>query len=398
MTVTNQSIRVLDRLDALDVLRGVAVLGILVLNIHAFASPEMGYQQPASIDVWTVWDQVVMWLTMTLGEAKFLTILSVLFGASIGLFARREGLGADVSVQHRRRMVVLAIMGLLHAYGVWYGDILFHYAVCGYLLWWLRDLRPQTMAFLAAVFLGIPALLFLLVYQSVPLWSAEQLTEIESLLRLDPNQVQQEVAAYRGGWLEQWPQRAGQAWFAHTDGFWRYILWRTLGLMLIGLLLVRAGWLDAEVIQRHRGKVLCALLLGLLLSGYGAAEIVWYAPDAVSGLLIQPLWNYFGSLLVAAGYIGLFILWATKAQQSGLRERLRAVGRLALSVYLAQSLIATTLFYGHGFGQFGYWSPVALMALVVVLTILTLMVAPCWLRHFSQGPMEWLWRRFTYRD
>ncbi|WLD58335.1 DUF418 domain-containing protein [Salinispirillum sp. LH 10-3-1] len=397
MAASTYTLTAQPRIESLDVLRGVAVLGIFFLNIYAFAVPEMWFYYPASVEHWSIWDQWVMWFTLTFGAEKFLTMLSVLFGGSVALFASRSIAYAELTQQHRRRMAVLATLGLLHAYGLWFGDILFHYALCGFIIWWLRDLHIRTQAILAAVLLSVPPLLSLLVVQSVPHWTPEQRVDFLLLVQANPAQVQQEIAAYTSGWLQQWPQRSGQAWESHTEVLLGYTLWRTLGLMLIGGMLVRLGWLNAAAVGRYRAVCLGALLAGTLLSGYGAATSIWYASNTVTEHLLQPLLNYFGSLLMAIGYMWLVVIWGSRTPHQNLTRRVNSVGRLALSVYLLQTLVATTLFYGHGFAQFGQWPPVALVAMVIVFTGLTLLGAAWWLNRFNQGPMEWLWRRCSYR-
>lgn len=393
------------RLTEFDVLRGVAVLGILLLNIHAYAGPAIWQQHPVSATHWTFIDQSVVWLSLTFGAEKFLTILSLLFGAGVALFAQRAPLYDSLTAQrkssrqHYRRMAVLGALGTVHAYGLWFGDILVSYAICGVCLWWLRELPIRTQCGLAAVLLAVPPGMYVLVQQSIAYWPAEQVAEFAANWRVDAEALQREVLAYQGGWWDQWPVRRQQAWEAQTSVFVTYTLWRTLGLMLLGMAWVRSGYQVSQLVQtsEQRWAWVLAALVGILLCGFGAARQLWFVPEDLPTLFLLPLWNYAGSLLLASVYMVVIVRWAQCATHSSWRERWCRVGQMALSLYLLQTLIATTVFYGHGLGQFSLWPPIALFGMVLVMTVLSLWWAPWWLRHFPLGPAEWLWRRWAKR-
>lgn len=389
-----------DRHDVIDFLRGLAVLGILVMNIQSFAMPFAAYFNPTALGPPGSLDFAI-WMTSHLFfDQKFMTIFSILFGAGILLMTTRaEERGGRAVVLHYRRMAWLLIFGLLHAYLIWYGDILVLYAVCGAIVFLFRRWRPLPLAIAGVLVLAVSPTLMLMAPVSLASAPPEALQEIRDFWEPSAALLAQETAAFQGGWLSQLPKRAAYAWDFHSFEIWIWGIWRAGGLMLIGMALLKWGVLTAE---RHRDfyprLFVAGWLLGLPVILLGVVRMSAANWEVFYSFFIGGSYNYWGSLLVSLGWIGLFIsLWITQAL-GPLAARLAAVGRTAFSCYILTSLICTFIFYGHGLGLFGrVRRPGQILVTLMVWTIL-LIVAPLWLERFRFGPLEWLWRSLTYGE
>ena len=387
-----------ERIAVLDVLRGFALLGILVMNIQSFSMIGSAYFNPTaygSLEGLNLWVWAVSHL---LADLKFMGVFSMLFGAGIVLMWQRcEKSNRSFLGVHYRRMGWLLLFGLLHSYLLWFGDILFPYAVCGMIVCWFRKLRPGTLIVLGFLLLLVGSSIYLLSGLSMPMWPEEDLNDfIETSWSPSPEGIEEELATYRGGWLEQMPLRAESALGMQVFVLPIFFLWRAGGLMLLGMGLFKLGVFSGE-----RSKTLYALLAGigalagLPLIGYGIFrnfEAGWPPSTFFVGLQL----NYWASISVSLGWVGVVTLIYLKEALPGLTVKLAAVGRMALSNYLLQTLICTTIFYGHGLGYFGYVSRVGQICVVVLIWVGLLLISPWWLSRFRYGPFEWLWRSLSY--
>lgn len=379
------------RLAHLDQLRGLAVLGIFPVNIFLFGWPKLALSDPMSGGFLASTADVVAWSLMhLLFEQKFINLLALMFGVGIGLFAQRQSArGHDSGPLHVRRMLLLALIGLLHAYLIWWGDILFLYALAGLLAWAARTLSTGALIRAGLIIYAVPSLLLML-------W---QLSGLEPDLagRLSAPSMEQlltETQQYRGGWWEQMPHRASTALTLQTSTLISSTLWHALGLMLVGMGLQRlpqflsGQWMHSSAVR------FC--LPGALLTGVLLMTISLCLRLAGGDLLWAFHCQYWGSLGMSVAYGSGLMLWSHRHQESRLGRHLAATGRLALSVYILQSLIAALLFYGHGLGLFGQFNALQLLLCAALTILLLLWICPCWERHLGAGPLERLWRRFTY--
>ena len=388
-----------ERLASLDVLRGFAVLGILLVNIQDFSMVFAAYLNPTAFGDLSGLNRWAWMLTHVLGDQKFMTIFSLLFGAGILLVtSKAESKGLPPAGLHYRRIFWLFVIGLMHAYLLWRGDILVAYAVCAVWVYLFRKKKPKTLLIAGAAFILIPSLLYLFFSWSVPYWPPEAVESNLQMWAPSAEQIAQELAIYRGGWLQQMGSRVPSAVAFQTFIFLIYIGWRVTGVMLIGMALFKWRVLSAERSGRfYRIMLAAGFGIGIPLVAAGVVRNFsagWAWPYS---MFVGWQFNYWGSLGVAAGYIALVMLLCRSARLPALRKRLAAVGRMAFTNYLLQSLICTTLFYGHGFGLFGKvqrWQQILIT--IVVWTIL-LAISPLWLRRFRFGPVEWLWRTLTYK-
>ncbi len=385
------------RIDALDILRGFAVLGILVVNIQAFAMPEAAYFNPTALGNIEGANLYVWVVGRMFADQKFMTIFSMLFGASIVLMTERAEARGDVRRVHYRRMAWLLVIGLLHAHLLWSGDILFLYAVCGMLVYPLRRQPAGRLLVFGVLLLGVASAYSVGVGLALPYWPEEVRSSLTAdMWKPTPEMIKAELAAYRGGWLDQQPYRSARAFEFETYVLISWGLWRAGGLMLIGMALFRKGVFSAERSPHFfAALVAAAVILGLPLVAYGIAS------DFARG---WPLWslflgaqfNYWPSIAVSLGYVGLVMLACQTKALLALTRPFAAVGRTALTNYLLQTVLCTTLFYGHGLGWFGSVDRVGQVWVVAAVWAVQLVVSPLWLRRFRFGPAEWAWRSVTY--
>ncbi len=381
-----------ERIVSLDALRGVAVLGILVINVRVFSMPETTLLNPT---VYGDFSGVNYWAWLVghvFAELKFITVFSALFGAGIVLFIESKNRKGQPALRlHYRRTAWLILIGLGHAYLLWYGDILVAYGVCGLALVFAHDWEPRTQAGLG--------LLFLLVTPALEVFAgltvggeaiASQWAPAEATLRA-------EVATYRSGWIEQLDHRVPTAIDRQTTGFLGGTFWRVGGTVLLGMALYKWGVLTGERSTRLYRRLVAGGVVGVatVLAG------VWYIEAnewSAGAALFWRQFNYVGSLLVAGGYVGLVTLYARRRPDGPVTRAFAAVGRTAFTNYLLQSVVATTVFYGHGLGLFGAVSRAEALGMVVAFWAIEILVSVAWLRRYRFGPVEWVWRTLTYGE
>ena len=390
------------RIATLDLIRGVAVLGILAVNIAGFAQPMVSSTTPNLPHPVSATNEAAYAFTFLFFEGKMRTLFSLLFGAGLMLFwERAEAAGHNGDVLQLRRLSWLILLGALHYLLLWWGDILFVYAVCGIgaLL-----LRPLNNLWLLGIALGL--------YYAWHLWGLLDMAGV----------VAAETAARRGiaspaqmALIAQWmdPVRAWAAqelresrlgWLALLEvklfdrPFWQVqmisgVFSETLPLMLVGIVIHRRGFFDGRMARKRLVLLASACTLaGLALT---VAFLAWawprhFPPVAMRAALVWGL--AMPHLLMGCGYAALLVLAAPRLAATALGRRLEAAGRMAFSNYVLTSLVMTFAFYGWGLGLFGKVLPLAQWFFVIGGWTLMLVWSPLWLARFRRGPLEWLWR------
>ncbi|WP_128906445.1 DUF418 domain-containing protein [Halorubrum amylolyticum] len=381
-----------ERIVSLDALRGLALLGILVINVWVFTMPEATLLNPTVYGDFTGANYWAWFAGHVFGQSKFITLFSALFGAGILLFLDSKAEKGQPAVRlHYRRTAILIAIGLMHAYLLWYGDILVAYGVTGLVLIVFRDLEAKQLAALGGLFLlFVPTMELLAAVTLGGDAIAGQWAPAEAALR-------QEVATYRGGWLEQLDHRVPSSFQRQTTGYIGSTFWRVGGIMLLGMALYRWGVLTGERSTRLYRRLVAGGVVGvgIVVAGVAYIEANDWSADAA---LYWRQFNYWGSLLVAGGYLGLVTLFARWRPNGPVTRALAAVGRTAFTNYLLQTVIATTVFYGHGLGLFGSVSRVEQLGFVVAVWAVQVVLSVLWLRYFRFGPVEWVWRTLTYGE
>ena len=381
-----------ERITSLDALRGFALLGILVINIRVFSMPEQTLLNPNVYGDFTGLDYWTWFLGHVFAQAKFITVFSALFGAGVLLFVEsKEEKGQDAARLHLRRTAVLIAIGLLHAYLLWYGDILVTYGLTGIFLLFVRDLDARRLTTLAGV--------FLLFVPAIELFAAVSIGGEAIAAQWQPAEaaIREQVATYRGGWLDQMSHRVSSSFQRQTSGFIGQSFWRVGGVMLLGMALYKKGVLTDERSTAFYRRLVAGGVVGVGIVVAGVAYVEandWSAGAA----LYWRQFNYVGSLLVAGGYVGLVTLFVRWRGEGLATRALAAVGRTAFTNYLLQTVVATTIFYGHGLGLFGSVSRVEAMGIVVAIWAVQVPLSVLWLRYFRFGPVEWVWRTLTYGE
>jgi len=405
-----------ERVAALDVVRGFALLGILLMNICSFGMPSAAEGNP------TVWggatgvNLAFWWVQYVFWSGKMRALFSLCFGAGvIYLTSRAEARGTSAADVYYRRTFWLMAFGMAHAFLLWYGDILYPYALCGLLLYPMRKLPSRVL-------LGIG--LLMVAGNCVQSWdqlkdvrkSKEQYRgipehavvagEVESAraayvsLTRDwhpsKEKVERELKAYRGSYTEAYAHRAEIRTPWDSQPYYNTGSWDFLAFMLMGMALAKWGVLDGAWTRRTYALVaIGGVGIGAGIAGWLATREAASGFDpvvAVEGYTVYQLVR----LLVGMGYLAAVVGVVQEGWFRPLTEALGAVGRMAFSNYIMHTLICTTLFYGHGFGLFGKLERHQLYYVVAAIWLLQLIVSPLWLRAYRFGPLEWAWRSLTY--
>lgn len=386
------------RIVSLDILRGVAVLGILVMNIQSFSMPSAAYINPTAFGDLTGLNKWVWILSHLLASQKFMSIFSMLFGAGVLIFTENAmAKGRNCAALHYRRMAWLMVFGLLHGYLLWYGDILFTYSLCGMLLFVFRKLPARKLIWMGLGFFVVPIVLDFLFAFSMPYWPEEAVTSTMQSWKMNEDALFHYLAAYRGSWRDQMELRVPGYLFMQTGLFFMQTFWRVMSMMLLGMALFKLKVLSAELSRRAYLRLsLVGLVLGFFLSGTGVVLNFRMDWSMEFSMFLGKHFNYVGSVGTALGYVGLVMLIAKSSYFQGFKSAFSAVGRMAFSNYILMTLICTFLFYGHGLGLFGSVERKFQALVVVGIWILIMLISPLWLKYFRYGPLEGLWRSLTY--
>jgi uncharacterized protein len=387
-----------DRLETLDVLRGFALLGILAMNIRAMTAPFSAYMYPYALFDYTGPSRAAYIFTSVVFDLKMMGLFSMLFGAGVLLYAAKPTeTGKPPRGLWFRRMFWLLVIGLVHAYLIWDGDILVPYALCGILLlWWVRRLPAWALLAGAAALLAGGALLSIghgMSWEAMP--EAERAREAEVWMPTR-EQANQQLARLLGSYAAVVASRAPFVFMAETLYFLVFFFWRCGGMMLLGMALYKWGFLDGSRSTRTYAIVAAALIpAGLALAWYGVVELE-RVRFAMPGRTFADLWNYVGAVFASVGYAAFLILIVKRGVLGGLRRALAAVGQMAFSNYLFQSAITALIFLGWGFGFAGRVDYAEQLLVVAAIWTFQLAISPVWLERYRFGPAEWLWRSLTY--
>jgi uncharacterized protein len=394
-TTSPQPVAADARIQTLDVLRGVAVLGILAVNAAAFALPMSAAMSPEQSPFPLVGaSAVAQWTVEVFFHQKFVTLFSMLFGVSIFLVGGERGNEARGRVL-RRRLMWLALFGLIHGLAFWYGDILLLYAWSGLFVMLMRSMSARSL-----ILFGAAATLALATLQGATMWltvnGPAALVEAMSddSMSLAEGAVSASIAAYRSGWPGGLIENL-KAWgILQSASLFGYVF-ATIPLMMLGLGLFKAGFFHGRLATR----VYLALIAGgaavLALLGVLEWREILAGPDVQATHGWAAVVASYPIVITLAYASGLILL--TSRGVMWLRKVFAPVGQMAFTNYLSQTLIMSSLFYmpwgPRLMGQVDY---PAQWAIVAAVWALQLIWSPLWLSRFRMGPLEWLWRRLSY--
>jgi uncharacterized protein len=395
------------RILTLDIVRGVAVMGILAMNIVAFGMPFQAYMNPAAFGIEGSADWASWLLSFILVDGKMRGLFSFLFGASMLLVIEgAEAKGQSAASIHYRRMAWLLVFGLLHLFLVWFGDILASYALIGMIAWFFHGRSNRTLIrcgiglllMQLLIFSGLSGAAFMLrEAATAPGAPAEAIAGWQELEAgfgvLSPAKLASELALYRGGYGGILADRLRDDAMAPLSALFMFG-WETLAYFLFGMAALRNGFL--------RGEWSAAVYRKVALIGFGIgipayALLAWaIARDGFSVPMVFAVGMAatvpFRPLMVIAT-AALIILLTRRG--GALVERIAAAGRAAFTNYLGTSILMTTLFYGYGAGLYGSLTRAELWIPVVAMWALMLLWSKPWLDRFGYGPLEWLWRSLS---
>ena len=416
-----------ERVAALDVARGVAVLGVLLMNIWAFAGPQAFFDYPLAIADRSG-NPVLTWAVIhTLFEGSQRTLLSLLFGAGALMAMQRFIATADAATArgtYYRRTGGLIVLGLINAYVfMWPADILFVYGLASLCLYPLRNARTSVLVALIVVALAVPVGLRVLdiaklraLEASASAASARQLAGAElsdaerqamddwagKLRKARPSLADEDLAAeislmQSGTLIEVAQRQAGVSLVLQTIVAVKWWFLDALAMMMLGMVLYRAGLFTRSGPDARRTLLIAGgFAVGLPLGAWQTFTLLATDFHPVQGTVTQLSYDL-RRLATALGYLGLVLVFCQAAVAPAIKAALAAVGRMALTNYLAQSMLCGFIFYGFGLGLYGRLAGYELYGIVALVWALEISWSVAWLRRFQIGPFEWAWRSVTYR-
>ena len=340
----------------------------------------------------------VWYFSHLLADTKFMGIFSILFGAGIVLFSERlEAKNKSSLGLHYKRNIGLWLIGMIHAYIIWSGDILVSYAICSFVLYWFRNKSVKNLFLLGLNTLVFGAVLYMFIGNSLLHIPEDVYFEFVKGWQPDYDAITKEVGIFQGGRLQQMAYSANAAFALQTFIFLIYTAWRSGGLMLIGMSLYKSGFLSAQKSNLVYGlTAVLGLLIGIPIVMYGIDQQFGHGWTMEFSMFQGTMFNYFGSLGIIAAYIALVQLFVKNNILVGIQNIFAACGRMALTNYIGQSVIGTFIFYGFGLGYFGKVSRTNQLFIVLGIWLFQLIFSYFWMKKFRFGPLEWLWRSFTY--
>jgi uncharacterized protein len=418
-----------ERISSVDVLRGFALMGILLANIVSFGMPLWDYMVPVSAPVpvfsgphWRA-NTVAWFLRWVLAEGKMRALFSMLFGAGVVLLTSRaeaRGGGDKVADIYTRRNMWLVAFGVIHAYFIWSGDILYSYGVTALLfLYPCRKLKAKTLFWAAGMVLALNSLLGVgqtfhnlslrraaagadaVAAAHEPLTEAQKVAqkkwlEVQERLKPDAVKTQEDLTVMRSGYWSGVRYEARQVFETQTVSYYLRFA-DVLGMMLLGMALFRNGFLTAKKSAKTYGLV---AMVGLGIAWPVIFIGVWNAWKGGFEIIQTGFWLNvpydFGRVAGAVGYAALVLLVVKRGAWRWMTRRVAAVGQMALSNYLLTSITCKMLFVWsplHWYGRLEYYQ---LYFVVAGMWVVNLVWSWLWLRYFEFGPVEWVWRSLTY--
>ncbi len=408
-----------ERITALDSLRGFALLGILLMNIVAMGLYGAAYDDP-TVTGGSTGANLWVWIVMhVLAEGKMRCLFSLVFGASVILLTSRlEARGSSADVYYRRTLWLL-LFGIVHAYLLWFGDILYPYALCGLALYPFRNMRPRGLIIIGTILLVLNAAFYVgSGFKDREMLkdgrAAEEASKAGKKLtdkqdnakseyerwrkfnRPTAEELKKDADEWRGNPLKVIAARAKVVSFFHSLPYYSPMNWDIWCMMFTGMGLLKLGVLSAG--RSYRFYALMVLIgygVAIPVNSYTAWVIVRSNFDPVIHSFTNSTYDV-GRLSIALGHLGMIMLLAKAGLLKWMLAGLDAIGQMAFSNYLFQSVVTAFIFTGYGFALYGKLQRYQLYYVVAALWILQFITSPIWLRYFRFGPLEWCWRSLTY--
>lgn len=394
-----------ERIQIIDIIRGFALFGILLVNMDFFNDSifghVLGWKAPGTFP-----DQLGRWFISFFGAGKFYSIFSFLFGLGMGIqLERAAAKGMRFTPFFLRRMAVLLGIGILHAYLIWAGDILILYSLLGMVLVLIfKNRKPKTLVVWTVLFLLVPILLNSALLGLVELGrmvpegrEAIEQAFAEQEEHLRTNAVAADAAYGSGGYWETTRQRVKDMRFMYN--IWPFMMFNVMAMFTLGLAAAKKRVFHN--LNQNRPLIGKTLFWGCLLGVTGNLLFVTASHSSTLHIpSVQTTLSVIGQTLGAPALALFYMSFLTSLtlKTSWMRRLipLASVGRMAITNYLMQSIVCTLLFYGYGFGLYGKLSIIQRILLTILIYAVQIPVSVWWLKRYRFGPVEWLWRTATY--
>lgn len=415
-----------ERIIILDSLRGIAILGILLMNIPGFALPEPVYGDPSVLNEWGTVNFKTWYFIEWFMEGSQRALFSMLFGAGIILFVTRQEKKVDglwPADYFLRRQLWLMVFGLFNAFILlWFWDILFHYACLGMIMFTFRRLSPKALIIGAAI-----SLLLMTARENLDAFrDRKMIAKGEVIAMMDTTatkltdqqkadlgamtefkektsaegkkkKMEKSLAAVRGGYGGFYEYQSERS-FRGEINYLYYGGWDILVFMFLGMAFFKNGVLMGKASAKvYWGMFIIGLGLGLVLSYFRLMPLIDHQFNYFDYTKDTPFEFYeISRTFRAIGIFGLIMLLYKSGWFKWLFTLMRPVGQMAFTNYLMQSLLVGLFFYGVGLGYFGKLERHEIYYVVGATWLLEIVWSHIWLRYFRFGPLEWAWRSLTY--
>ncbi|MCS4435166.1 DUF418 domain-containing protein [Aquiflexum gelatinilyticum] len=409
-----------ERVTSLDVMRGIVLCGILIMNINGFGLA-FGYNDPSVLGGDTGLNLYTWMMSNLFFEGTMRALFSLLFGVGMFIFLDRllkKGAGINAADIYFRRISWLLVFGLIHGYLLlWVGEILYNYALMGFLVYSFRNMVPKKLLIIGLLLMIIGTGWNYYDYRQDDKWFAK--VEEADLALASGQELTKDLKEAKDSWekresktspeaTEKFIEEMQKGYFSvlahlapinydfNVNEPYRGDLWDVLSMMLIGIALFKWGILSGE-----KSSSVYWLIVGIgypigIAINYYEMKLVLDAQFSTLSFSESNLTYYWGRFFVAMGHVGLIILFCKSPFFGFLKTSLAAVGKMALTNYLMHSVICMFVFTGVGFGLFGQLERFELLYVVFSIWVFQLIISPIWLKYFHFGPVEWIWRRLSY--
>ncbi|MGG4267035.1 DUF418 domain-containing protein [Peribacillus simplex] len=373
------------RIVSIDILRGLAILGIFLVNMPSFHSPLL-YIDGA--ERWSEgWDGILYRFSDVAAQASFYPLFAFLFGfGAVILAIRSEEKGVSFPILFTKRLGFLLVLGCIHAFFIWHGDILINYAVFGFAFLFFYKMKGRNLILLGSVFYVLPFAILGSLFIIMGIFDREGME-----ITTDAAMMKQSLEVYQSGTFTEIMSQRALDWYVVNNPFNASILFLSIfPFFLIGAGVAKQGWLQDPVRYKRQLKAISivSLLVGLLIKVLPYVTVYHFGT-----IFVQ---DYFGGPLLTMFYITAITLLAEKRRAYRLFRPLSYVGRMSMSNYLFQSIVCTSIFYSYGLGLYGSVSYTTGFVFLIALFCLQMLLSILWMGLYKYGPVEYLWRFVTY--
>ncbi|MBT2614575.1 MULTISPECIES: DUF418 domain-containing protein [unclassified Bacillus (in: firmicutes)] len=373
------------RIVSIDILRGLAILGIFLVNMPSFHSPLL-YIDGA--ERWAGgWDGILYRFSDIVAQASFYPLFAFLFGfGAIILAVRSEEKGISFPLLYMKRLSFLLILGCIHAFFIWHGDILINYAVFGFALLFFYKMKGRNLILLGSVCYVLPFAILGSLFLIMGIFDREGMA-----ITTDSAMMKQSLEVYQSGTFPELMSQRALDWYMVNNPFNAIILFLSIfPFFLMGAGVAKQGFLQNPTQYNRQLK---AISIVSLLLGMSIKMLPYVTVYHFGTIFVQ---DYLGGPLLTIFYITAITILAERAGASRLLHPLSYIGRMSMSNYLFQSMVCTGIFYSYGLGLYGSVSYTTGFVFLIALFCLQTLLSLLWMGLYKYGPVEYIWRFFTY--